>query len=85
MPPPVSAWDRELSDLISWFQAHRDRLPQEPFALHPWVKVDGPATFYAALAQDIAAGPRGARARTGALASDLRRLWELYHALDQTP
>jgi hypothetical protein len=79
-PQPVSTWDCAMSELISWFQAALNRLPREPFALHPWVRVDAPATFYTALQQDIAAGPRGARARTGALGTDLRRLWELYHA-----
>jgi hypothetical protein len=83
LPRPVLTWDSATSDLIHWFQTQRDHLPQEPFALHPWVRVDVPATFYAALALDIAAGPRGARARTGALAADLRRLWELYQAVDQ--
>jgi hypothetical protein len=85
IPQLVSTWDREMSELITWFQAALDRLPREPFALHPWARVDAPATFYAALQQDIAAGPRGARARTGALAADLRRLWELDHATDRTP
>jgi hypothetical protein len=74
-----------MSELITWFQDALDRLPQEPFALFAWVKVEAPVAFYAALARNIAAGPKGARARTGALGTDLRRLWELDHASDQTP
>jgi hypothetical protein len=85
IPHRVPPWDDATHDLIRWFQAHRDRLPQAPFALHPWVKVDAPATFYGALEQDIAAGPRGARARTGALATDLHRLRELFPDSDQSP
>jgi hypothetical protein len=70
----------DLAELADWFTANADRLPQAPFGLVPgrrsgWaVWVESPARFYAALRTDLATGPSSARARTGALAADLRRL-----------
>jgi hypothetical protein len=69
-----------LAELADWFTANTGRLPQEPFGLvrgrhSGWaVWVANPARFYVALRTDLAAGPSAARARTGALAADLRRL-----------
>ncbi len=70
-------WDSETAELIGWFKHARatGQLPAESFALAPHIRVLHPARWYAALAADVAAGPRGARARV--LADDLRglRLW----------
>jgi hypothetical protein len=80
VPAPQTADATELTELADWFTATADRLPQEPFGLVPWrrsgwaVWVVNPARFYAALRTDLAAGPSSARARTGALAEDMRRL-----------
>jgi hypothetical protein len=79
-PLPETPAATELVELADWFAANAGRLPQEPFGLVPgrrsgWaVWVQSPARFYAALQTDLAAGPSAARARTGALAADLRRL-----------
>jgi hypothetical protein len=68
--------DADLALLVLWFRQMRaaNYLPLAPFILAPWVQVADPARFYAALERDIAAGPRGPRARLGGLADSLRRL-----------
>jgi hypothetical protein len=77
-PPAPPTWSQEMTDLITWFTAAAGQLPQEPFALSPCAMVDDPARFYVALNVDITTGPAGARARTGALQQDLRRLRQLF-------
>jgi len=77
-PSRSDEWPLELSELIEWFQANRDRLPQEPFLLRLGCRVVRPHRFYQAIDRDIAAGPAGARARYGLPndLSDLRNLIE---------
>jgi hypothetical protein len=77
--------DGEMFELVAWFGDHQDRLPHEPYDLAPAVKVVDPARFYTALARDIAAGPRAARARTGVLTEELRRLRDLIGANPRKP
>jgi hypothetical protein len=74
--PLLQRWDGESATLIAWFQAERTRLPMEPFRLTRWLFISNPAKCYASLQQDIAAGPRGVRARMGTLQEDLRLLRE---------
>jgi hypothetical protein len=62
--------------LIAFFRATREQLPLQPFRLTHWQFISDPARWYAALEADIAAGPRGVRARMGALQEDLRSLRE---------
>ncbi len=72
-------WDTEMLTLIRWFLDTHP--PTEPFELSKGVTVIRPALWWTALRRDIAAGPRGPRARYGALQEDLRRLKGLpnYH------
>ena len=69
-------FDTDLARLVFWFGQLRaaNCLPPDPFLLVPWVQIVDPERFYAALEGDIAAGPRGPRARFGGLADSLRRL-----------
>ncbi len=66
------SWDPEIAALVEWFE--RTPPPAQPFQLSPGVFVARPAHFWEALRRDIAAGPRGARAKYGGLQQDLRRL-----------
>ena len=63
----------EMADLIAWFEANRDSLPEESFPLGPGRNVTDPLRFYISLDQDIAAGPGSPRAQYG-LVDDLRDL-----------
>jgi hypothetical protein len=68
----TAAWPAEVQTLIEWF---RDApTPEAPFHLNEYRRVINTDLFYEALRRDILAGPRGARARTGALQDDLREL-----------
>ena len=69
-------WDADIATLIAWFLAMPP--PTEPFLLYQGVKVVRPSEFWSSLKGDIAAGPFSARANTGALQKDLRRLAELF-------
>ena len=71
----ASGWDSETAELIRWFSGAEP--PTKPFELSKGVTVANPAHFWEALRRDIAAGPRGPRARYGALQQDLRRLADL--------
>ncbi len=71
-------WGTETADLITWFEA--TPLPSEPFRLRPGVAITDPTRYWEYLRGDIAAGPRGARAQTGAFQADLRRLHVLFVA-----
>jgi hypothetical protein len=69
----------DLTLLVSWFRQARAarQLPDVPFPLSSWEMVVDPARFYAALEADIAAGPRGVRAKLGGLTASLGRLRSL--------
>ena len=68
-------WDAETTRIIEWFQATEP--PTEPFELFPHVKVIHPGRWWKTLKTDIAAGPKGPRARYGAIQADLKRLAEI--------
>ncbi len=65
-------WDAEMLTLIRWFLGTHP--PTEPFELSKGVTIIRPALWWTAARRDIAAGPRGARAKYGGLQQDLRRL-----------
>ena len=71
-----SGWDTETAALIEWFL--RTPPPPEPFELYQGVTVMRPTHLWASLKGDIAPGPGKARAFTGALQKDLRRVAELF-------
>ena len=77
-PLPSPAWDAEIATLIEWFL--KTPPPVEPFELHQGVMVLRPVHFWEYLKGDIATGPGKARAFTGALQKDLRRLALLFGA-----
>lgn len=80
--PPVLGWPEGVAELVAWADGlEADDLPPAPFALRPGIKVSASALWLASLREDIAAGPRGPRARTGALQDDLRALREAIAAL----
>lgn len=78
----ADSWPLDLAELIQWFDAHGNALPCDPSDLTPWIHVSDPARFYAALRTDIAAGPRGPRARLGGLRADLKALRRTSPTLD---
>ena len=65
-----SSWTREDEILIDWFLS-ATILPEAPFQLNGGVKVLDPQKYYAALRNDIEQGPKGPRARYGALQGEL--------------
>ena len=69
-------WDPETRHLVEWFE--HTPAPAQPFQLAPGVFVARPRHFWEALRRDIAAGPNGPRARTGALREDLLKLAALF-------
>lgn len=66
--------------LIQWFLSVNS-LPTEPFQLNSAVKVLDPKRFYAFLHEDIACGPKGIRAKFGALQNDLLCLKKIHDCL----
>jgi len=68
-------WGQEMKELVDWFVTI-DPGWVRPFNLEPHLRIDDPVKYFASLRRDIAAGPSGARARTGALHDDLRKLKE---------
>ncbi len=68
-------WDTETLTLIRWFLGTHPST--EPFELCRGVTVLKPALWWTATRRDIAAGPRGPRAKYGSLQQDLRRLAKL--------
>jgi hypothetical protein len=72
----VADFGPDLALLVAWFRQARAacQLPNVPFLLSPGEQVTNPARFYTALEADIAAGPRGVRARLGGLGASLRYL-----------
>ena len=71
-PPCELAWDEETARLIEWFM--RTPPPSRPFEICGGVVIANPALWWTALMRDIAEGPKGPRARYGAVQSDLQRL-----------
>ena len=67
-------WDQETARRIGFIEQAIP--PTLPFQLDQGRMVTGPAGFWAAILSDIARGPQGARARTGALQKDLVLLEE---------
>lgn len=66
------AWDDETSALIEWF--NNAQPPVESFRLGNGRTITDTSTYFDSLRRDIAAGPNGVRARTGALQADLEAL-----------
>ena len=81
-PDRATTWEPGIATLIEWF--NRTPPPSEPFELHHAVTVLRPVHFWQYLKGDIAAGPGKARACTGALQKDLRRLAALFGGPAQT-
>ena len=69
-------WGAETAALVAWFRGTPP--PPEPFELYRGVTVMHPVHFWKSIEADIAGGPAVARARSGALQKDLRRLTELF-------
>ncbi len=69
-------WDDEMLTFIRWFLGTHP--PTEPFELSKGITVIRPALWWTATRRDIAAGPSGPRARTGALREDLLKLAALF-------
>jgi len=67
------AWPAEVQTLIDWFLT--SPTPEAPFQLNSCTRVVNSELFYAALQREIETGPRGPRARYGALQDDLRNLY----------
>jgi len=67
-----ASWPPEVQSLVDWFATLKE--PPEPFHLEAHRHIVDPEKFFRSLRQDIKAGPTGARARMGALQSDLRML-----------
>jgi len=66
------AWPAETKTLLEWFAAAPAK--EAPFHLSACVRVLDAELFYETLRRDIERGPRGPRARTGALRDDLSKL-----------
>jgi len=58
-------------------------VPEAPFYLNPWTRVQEPGKFYAAIRRDIDRGVAGPRAKTGALVEDIERLIKLSSCKDK--
>lgn len=69
-------WAAEMQALIDWFQGWNP--PTESFRLKPGVTIANPPHWAATIRGDIGAGVNGARARYGALQSDLATLKRLF-------
>ncbi len=76
-------WNERMARLIALFLAHTADLPTAPFFLGMGIHIADPDRFYEKLRCDIASGPTGPRARTGAakdetsaLEDDLTKLME---------
>lgn len=78
----LSGWDSEMARLIEWFLTTEP--PGQPFEISRGVTVARPDIWWDSLRQDIAEGPSGPRAYTGALQADLRKLGS-YFSLQRVP
>ena len=75
LQPPVQVkteWPPEVQALVDWFMTLTP--PTESFCLEPHLLIADPVKFFQSLRREIETGPRGPRARLGALQSDLRKL-----------
>lgn len=71
----IEARANEGLEQFGWlFEIGPDDLPDVPFPLHHAVTVIDKERFLNSLRKDLAQGPRGPRARSGALQSDCARL-----------
>ena len=77
--PQQTSFEPGAQALVTWFAAHRSRLPRTAFLLWPWARVSNADLFFARLDLDAAAGPTGPRAK-GSLQQDLRRLQALFES-----
>lgn len=68
----LQGWPAEARTLIDRFLISPTQ--EAPFQLNPCTRVINSDVFYACLRREIESGPRGARARHGALQGDLRDL-----------
>lgn len=72
-----TVWPADVKALLDWFIISPTQ--EAPFQLNRHTRVIDADLFYDALRQDIEAGPRGPRAKYGALQSDLRDLCDKLH------
>jgi hypothetical protein len=82
--PPVqvkAAWPPEIQSLVDWFLTMD---PPPPFYLESHLHVKDPEKFFQLLRRESETGPRGPRARLGALQSDLRKL-KVYFSDERRP
>lgn len=71
---PKVVWHPVVQSLMDWFLTLTP--PTEPFYLEPHLRIDDPVKFFESLRREIETGPRGPRARHGALQWDLLKLKE---------
>lgn len=82
-PAQVNAeWPPEIQSLVDWFLTLDP--PTEPFYLENHLHVVDPVKCFESLRQEIETGPRGPRARLGALQWDLRKL-KIYFSDERSP
>lgn len=76
--PSISSvhWDEQTSRALLWLESWT--IPTDAFRLYPWCEVTDPELFLVRLRGDVSAGPRGARARYGALQLDLQALHGIF-------
>ena len=70
-------WPPEVQSLVNWFMTLTP--PTESFCLEPHLLIADPVKFFQSLRREIETGPRGPRARRGALQWDL---WDLKASLN---
>ena len=73
----IVEWPADVKNLIDQFLI--SPTPESPFQLNRHTTVIDAGKFYSALRRDIEAGPKGPRARTGAIQCDLRDLQDKLH------
>lgn len=62
-------WDEEMSSLVDWFLT--SKLPKKPFTLQSGHNIINPEKWYKVISTDIESGPKGPRAQSGTLKSDI--------------
>jgi hypothetical protein len=80
-------WPKDLEELITWFYANQDKLPQQKFTLPeydmPWARgqkgidIDRPDHWYKILKADIGVGPHHYPTTSGMLLHRLKLLKDL--------